>query len=151
MGGGNAVEQSNKPDEPQYKRRNTPLLYVAGCCLEKTKLLVAAGPNINFRKENQNTPLLAAVNGGREAPAIVRYLLLERKADFHNAYAVTAAGDTLLFASLLRNWVYPLDSEAYRTKMEIVAYLKRHGQDYWKTDIPEQYLQQYANAYLAKY
>jgi len=148
----NAVEQGTKPDEPQYKPRNTPLLYAAGCCLEKTKRLVEAGANVNFKNENQRTALLAALHGGKEGPQVVHYLLLECKADFKNSFVVTYdTHDTICFAQLLRQWVYPLNSPEHKTKMEIVHYLQVHGQNYWETPVPEEIKRHYAAEYVARY
>ena len=36
----------------------------------------------------------------------------------------------------LRYWVYPLGSEEYKLKMEIVDEFARQGVDYWSTEIP---------------
>jgi ribose 5-phosphate isomerase RpiB len=46
---------------------------------------------------------------------------------------------------------YPLDSEGYKVKMEVVEYLKQKGLDYWKEPIPGQYYKNYEKAYLEKY
>lgn len=36
---------------------------------------------------------------------------------------------------ILRDWVYDLDSEKYKIKMEIVAEFARQGVNYWETKI----------------
>ncbi len=36
---------------------------------------------------------------------------------------------------LLRDWVFDLDSEEYKMKMEVVEEFARQGVDYWDTEI----------------
>ena len=127
---------------------DTPLTIASGCCIEKVKLLVEAGADINYVNEyGRGNPLEEALLANKAD--IVKYLLIEKKADYHNAEWITDRGDTITVSDHLRNWVFPLDSKDYKIKMEIVEYLKKHGQDYWLCPIPEHF--QYPQEYLDKY
>lgn len=49
---------------------------------------------------------------------------------------------------LLRwDWNFPLDSEEYQIKMEIVKEFERQGVDYWSTPIPDDVIQWAKNVY----
>ena len=50
--------------------------------------------------------------------------------------------------NLLRNWwIYPLDSEEYKIKMEIVKEFERQGVDYSATPIPDWVLEKIKRQY----
>jgi hypothetical protein len=48
---------------------------------------------------------------------------------------------------ILRNWVYDLDSDKYKIKMEIGAEFVRQGVNYWETKIPESTLEHIKKRY----
>ena len=149
-GNPNAVADGKTPEG--YKIRETPLIIASVCCLAKVKVLISAGADVNYINEKNESALLAAAElGGNEKVETTRYLLFEQHADFRKAFVITIDKDTISFAGLLRDWVYPLNSKKYQTKMEIVKYLKTQGQDYWKTPIPSYFYKNYSKAYLAKY
>lgn len=127
----------------------TPLISAAFHRLESVKLLVDAGADINYTARNYRCALLAALHF--EKIDIVRYLLIDKGATFNRPFGRTIDGKDIMITDLLRDWVYPLDSEKYRMKMEIVNYLKERGMDYWKTPVPEQYYKHYSKEYLSKY
>lgn len=107
---------------PRYAE--TPLTKASSVCLEKVKLLVDAGADIDYVNENgvQN-PLARSLFWKK--PDIVKYLLFEKKANYHNAERwIRPEGDTIKVLSYLRKWTFPLDSEDYKIKMEIVEYMK---------------------------
>jgi len=149
----NSVADINKP-----QRLRTPLIAAAFNRLESVKLLVGAGANANYIHrtkrgkrgfENIQSALISAFDGGRIE--IVRYLLIEVGVDFNYQFETTINGKPLYILFFLREMVFPLDSEEYRNKMEVVQYLKTKGLDYWSEPVPELYLKQYDKVYLEKY
>ena len=80
----------------------TPLIRAAFTSLEKTKMLVAAGADVNFfvEADHHDTPLLSAER--KMAPDVLEYLFFECTADYKNSYVVTIdTGDTLSFRDLM--------------------------------------------------
>lgn len=147
-GNPNQVHQGKHPNN--INKIQTPLMVAAGCCLYKTQLLVEHGADINFGNGFQSV-LFAAAHGGKDRGLILKYLLIERRADFKDKYALTLDGDTLRITDLLRGWAEPLESEEYRVKMEIVDFLKRNGMNYWETRVPKHLFANYSKEYLEKY
>lgn len=147
-GNPNQVHQGKHPDN--INKIQTPLMVSAGCCLHKTQLLVEHGADVNFGNGFQSV-LFSAALGGKDRGLILKYLLVDRRADFKNKYALTMDGDTLRITNLLRGWVEPLDTEDYRVKMEIVEFLKGHGMDYSSTAVPKHLFANYSKEYLEKY
>jgi len=129
----------------------TPLTKASSVCLEKVKLLVDAGANIDYVSENGVENPLAMSLSWKKID-IVRYLLIEKGADYRNAEKwITSQGDTITVSKRLRDWTFPLDSEEYKIKMEIVEYLKEQGEDYRSSPIPKNIQKHYPQEYLDKY
>jgi ankyrin repeat protein len=136
--------------EEDFKFQTTPLMKAAFASFEKMKILVEAGADINYNTPGNRTALWHASSGNIDTPVKTKYLL-EQGADCNTIIAITINGDTLRLADRLRRWVYPLDSEDYRIKMEIVKMLKDCGQDYWSIPVPKDYYKHYSQEYLEKY
>jgi hypothetical protein len=105
--------------------------------LEKVKLLVEAGADINYTKKGIiQTALAEALI--QEQMDIALYLI-EKGADYKKPISLFVRGGvedvTVLY--LLRSSIIDLDSEQYKKKMELVAFLKSKGLDYEKEPIPE--------------
>ena len=118
----------------------TPLMNASSNCLKKVKILVDAGAEINYINEYGYSALKTAFV--QQKADIVKYLLIEKKADFHNV-------DGILHS--LRCWEFSLDSEDYIVKMEIVEYLKEQGIDYRSYPIPKDNYERFSQEYLDKY
>ncbi|GHU63509.1 hypothetical protein FACS1894123_06400 [Bacteroidia bacterium] len=146
----NSVQQSGELAEKGSAA--TPLTKASSVCLEKVKLLVEAGADINYvDSSGGGNPL--GISLVQEKSDIARYLLIEKRADYHNAEKVIFIDgkDTMRVVYLLRHWLFPLDSEEYKIKMEIVDYMLQQGEDYWAEPIPQDYLKKYPKEYLEKY
>ena len=143
----NAVEQGVR--RPGNMTRNTPLILAATHSLAKVKMLVNTGADINYTNEFNGNALFEACVA--QESEIVRYLLIGKKADFSLVKSDRIDGSVALITDWLRHWVFPLDSKEYKIKMEIVAYLKERGLDYWKTEIPHEVQQQFPKEYVEKY
>ena len=144
----NQVHKGKHPHN--INKIETPLMVAAGCCLHKTQLLVEHGADVNFGNGFQSV-LFSAAHGGKDRGLILKYLLLDKGADFRNKYAVAMNGDTIRITNLLRSWVEPLDSKDYQVKMQIVEFLKNNGMDYSETKVPKHLFANYSKEYLEKY
>lgn len=122
--GGNPNDYVKKDETLSYAPTNeTPLIRAAFTSLEKTKILVKAGADVNFSANNDfyDTPLLSAER--RTNLDVVEYLIFECKADYRNSYVVTIdTRDTLTFMDLIqkRRLKTPKDSIAV---MKILEYI----------------------------
>jgi hypothetical protein len=127
----------------------TPLIAASKNRLESVKILVEAGANINYGIANCEGALFQAVLLNQVD--IVHYLLIDRLAEFSSPMLKNDDGSSAYLVDFLRFWTYPLNSKEYKMKMVIVDYLKAHGMDYWKTEIPKHMFKQYSKDYLEKY
>lgn len=123
----------------------SPLMYSIGCGIEKTKALVEAGADINYAIKRGKTAAIEALMAGSNATLdglkYAHYLIVEKKARVtepyyrRESYGNEDPNEKFYPVSLLRDWVYKLDSEEYKIKMEIVAEFARQGVNYWDTKI----------------
>ena len=119
----------------------SPLMNSIRCGIEKTKALVEAGADINYKTKSGNTAAILALT--MEAIEYAHYLIVEKKAKINEPYyrgehmALPGQNpkDEFYPVNILRNWVYDLDSEKYKIKMEIVEEFARQGVNYWETKI----------------
>lgn len=133
-------------DSAMSYRVGTPLIAASGSRLESVKMLVEAGADLNYVFDNRRNAILSAMIA--EKANILRYLLIEKKAEF---YEPKKYGNIGPFVAWLRGWVFPLDSENHKIKMEIVDYLKEKGNNYWETDVPESVKKHYSEEFCKKY
>lgn len=114
--------------------------------LEKIKLLVEAGADINYAKKGIiQTVLAEALMLGKMDVAMY---LIEKGADYTKPITPTVIGGadvTVLY--LLRSSIISLDSEQYKKKMELVTFLKSKGLDYDKEPIDDDDKERMKNMY----
>lgn len=139
----NAVAQS------QEQRLRTPLMAAAGTRLESVKLLVDAGADINFLYPKYQCALKSAAAFGKID--IVKYLIIEKNVDFSYTLGETIDNEYYYITDMMRNMAFPLDSEDYKIKMEVVEYLKEKGMNYWETKVPKHFYDIYDSTYLEMY
>lgn len=147
---GGDVNAVARPTDGKNQYLKTPLIAASGSNLETVKILVEAGADINFYSEKlfRNAFHIAST---RDKIDVIKYLLIEKKADFKRPLHVRINGDSLYLTNLLRNMPFKLDSESYKTKMEVVEYLKERGMNYWETEIPSHFYKKYPKEYLDRY
>lgn len=120
----------------------SPLMHSIGCGIEKTKALVEAGADINYKTKRGTTAAREALLY-EEFPEYAYYLIVEKKAKITEpfyrriSYGNEDPNEKLYPVDLLRYWVFDLNSKAYKVKMEIVAEFARQGVNYWETKIPK--------------
>ena len=115
--------------------------------LEKVKLLVEAGADINYTKKGIiQTPLAEALI--QEQMDIALYLI-EKGADYKQPVTLFVGGgrEDVSVLYLLRSSIIELDSEQYKKKMELVAFLKSKGLDYDKEPIDDADIERMKNMY----
>lgn len=117
----------------------SPLMNSIRCGIEKTKALVEAGADINYKSKSGRTAATVALT--MEAIEYAHYLVVEKKAKVTEPYyrrfivGNDDPNDKFYPVDILRDWVYDLDSEKYKIKMEIVEEFARQGVNYWETKI----------------
>jgi ankyrin repeat protein len=115
--------------------------------LEKVKLLVEAGADINYTKKGIiQTALAEALI--QEQMDIALYLI-EKGADYKKPITLFVGGgsENVTVLYLLRSSIIDLDSEQHKKKMELVAFLNSKGLNYYKEPIPEGTIEQMKNMY----
>ncbi|MEG2181110.1 MAG: ankyrin repeat domain-containing protein [Bacteroidales bacterium] len=130
-----------------YKAYNTPLSVVARyggdpeVRLDIVKLLVSHGADINYMLGDSLSILDHALISDHYD--IVLYLL-KAGAEYRYSETFNYANDNkytvLRILDYLRMSLFELDSKEYKEKMEVVAYLKERGLDYFSTPIPDSVL-----------
>jgi hypothetical protein len=131
--------------------------------LMNVKILIKAGANPHFYKESYQenidytsywSPLNTALTYGHIN--IVNYLIFEQKVDFRTLKYPSRSkfhpGEYQIL-HYLRDMPFELNTQDYRDKMKLVAYLKTQSLDYWTTPIPETISanSSYTKEYLSKY
>lgn len=121
--------------------RDTALQAASESSLEKVKILLQAGADVNKSgTEPDDTAILYA--GIQDQMDILLYLL-QNGADYKITFRqYESIRDTTNYTEynildLLRKSTFPLDSRKYKQKMEVVKFLAERGWDYWKAPIPD--------------
>ncbi|WP_053955208.1 ankyrin repeat domain-containing protein [Inediibacterium massiliense] len=130
----------------------SPLMNSILCGIEKTKALVEAGADINYKTKTGNTAAIEALLMNM-CPEYAYYLIVEKKAKVSEPYYIEISygdedpNEKFFPVTLLRDWVFDLDSKEYKMKMEIVEEFARQGVNYWDTKIPNDILEQIKEIY----
>jgi ankyrin repeat protein len=139
-----------------YECGTSALMYSVsplGSGIDKVKLLVEYGADINCKTKLENTATIQALLYDDIESAY--YLIVEKKADIREAYHMDSTltgiqNDQFYYpVDLLLDWVYPLDSKEYQMKIAIVEEFKRQGVDYnsRKANLPQRTLNQIQKLY----
>lgn len=141
--GGNPNDEEIGERREGNSIRQTPLM--AACSgvyrvspIEKVKVLVEAGADVNYINEYNVFPL-------REALIFDHYdvvlYLLRKGADYNRLIVDRAAyskdGKKIYILDFLREELFPVDSKQYQQKMQVVDFLRDRGLDYRKVPIPD--------------
>lgn len=121
------------------------LMASIGCGIEKTKALVEGGADINHKTKSGNTAAFLALgvgpNSTKEGLMDAHYLVYEKRAVVSEPYfRGTRFGDgdpndKFYPVRLLNDWMYALESEEFKIKMDIVKEFERQGVNYWDREI----------------
>lgn len=125
--GGNPNDHATVEDSITYMRSDrTPLYCAAGSSLEKTKMLLDAGADVNMALVKGDTPLRSALLGNRFD--VILYLLTECGVDPSDTFVVTMRGDTLQFIDLL-NDSHCLETEENTSNVRRIREFVRNKMD----------------------
>jgi ankyrin repeat protein len=123
--------------------RRTPLAEASRYSLEKVKLLVEAGADVNHENEYSRGPIRDAIISNKMD--IVLYLL-ENGAMFDRPI-FNNEGNPRYICDVLITCLYPLDSQEYKDKMKVLSFLKQRGVDCRETPIPDYVLKKIKERY----
>ena len=116
----------------------SPLMESIECGIEKTKAIVEAGADINYKTPLGTTAAIRALSA-KGFPEYAYYLIVEKKVKvsdyYYGRFSFLNPAKKFYPVDILREWVFDLDSEKYKIKMEIVAEFARQGVNYWETKI----------------
>jgi hypothetical protein len=132
----------------------SPLMQSIGCGIGKTKALVEAGADINYKTKSGRTAAIVALLF-KWVPEYAHYLIVEKKARVNEPYYRSEntmmpgdnPNDKFYPVNILRNWVYDLGSKEHQIKMEIVEEFARQGVNYWETKINKHTLEHIKKRY----
>ncbi|WP_407428031.1 ankyrin repeat domain-containing protein [Arcticibacter sp.] len=116
--------------------------------LERVKYLVEAGADVNYSNDGNpfftNLPLADAFSQKRLD--VVLYLL-QHGADYKRIIYKMFNGHDVYILEALRKCVFDLQSPDYQKKLEVIAFLKGKGLDYYKEPIPDYILKEIKKKY----
>ena len=119
---GNEIIEFNKP----------AISFAAANSLDKVRLLVEYGAQVNPPKGVTPVKMAASLN------IEVLLFLLEHGADYNEHFeAINDSVEYKTVADRIRCFIFPLDSKEYQCKLKVIDFLKKRGQDYYKTKIPK--------------
>ncbi|MCY6958026.1 ankyrin repeat domain-containing protein [Clostridium brassicae] len=130
----------------------SPLMNSISGGFEKTKALVEAGADINYKTKRGDTVAREALLRDG-TPEYAYYLIVQKKAKVTDPYYKLQIfededpNEKLFLVNILRNWVFPLDSKEYKMKMEIVDEFARQGVNYKDAKINKHTLGQIKKLY----
>lgn len=157
-GNANAIETA--PFKEGDEARKTALLaainFLDPNSLRKVKLLVESGANVNYHNPGHtDLPLSEAITARKMD--VVLYLL-QNGADSNLIMYEMIDGHKVYILEALRKCTIDLNSEQYKSKLEVIKFLKEKGLDYSKEPIPDYILtkikEKYPNNwknYVSKY
>lgn len=140
QGNPNVIE--SKPITEDDQGRETPLnvaiSYTSGNNLEKVKLLVKAGADINFYNDwytyYPHLPVSDAITHNQFDIALY---LLQQGAHYDGIMYKTVQGDSIYILGALRRKIVDMNTDEYKQKRNVISFLKAKGLDYDKEPIPE--------------
>lgn len=140
--GGSADSLETAPGKEGDRARSTALnnaiSYVDKYSLERVKLLVNAGADINYSNNGPevftNLPLSDALAQNNMDALLY---LLEKGADYNKIMYTMADGHKVYILEGLRKVIVDLNSEQYKAKIKAIQFLKNKGLDYKKEPIPD--------------
>jgi ankyrin repeat protein len=136
-GNPNALE--SVPFKENDEVRQTALLAainpLESSSLDKVKMLVKAGANVNFYNlGHTDLPLAEAITDRKMEVALY---LLQNGADSNLVMYETIDGRKVYILEALRKCIFDLNSKEYSDKQEVINFLKVEGLDYSKEPIPD--------------
>lgn len=137
----------SSPSDSLSPYRVTPLSTAAQYSLDKVKLLVDFGADINLIAPFSNECALeSALNSGKIEIVL---FLLKNGANYNITFSESILMDSKKVDILykLRQCIYPIGSEKHITKMKVIDFLQKRGLNYWDSEIPDYILEKIKTIY----
>ncbi len=117
---------------------------------DNLKIVVEHGANVNLTPVGYWSPLTEACLVSEIETA--KYLI-DHGADYNQVKFRLPDGGEMDILDFLRVMTFSINSQEYKIKMEVAAFLKTKGLDYWKAPVPKGVKDRYMNdsIYLSKY
>jgi len=133
----NSIEPGSKTggDKVISNTLISAIRYLDDNSLERVKILVEAGADINYYNENHiETPLSKAILSNNMDVAL---FLLEKGANYRLPIYTQMDGHKVYILEELRKCLMDINSETYNKKLDVISFLKYKGLDYGKEPVPE--------------
>lgn len=129
-------EVSKTDDNSRSTVLNVAISLSGGKTLEKVKLIVDAGADINYSQSNTFETPSPLSDAFVHKKLDVAFYLLSKGADFKKSLYKMVDGHQIFILEELRKTVVDIHSEEYKHKYQIIELLKREGLFYENEPIP---------------
>ncbi|MFT6746714.1 MAG: ankyrin repeat protein [Glaciecola sp.] len=134
-----------------YQKLRTPIIAAASVSKKNIEILLAAGADLDYTETRFGLQNAVITAFSSKRIDIIHYLIIEKKIDLDNIQYLDYKGDSTDVRTELRKLVYPLDSEEYKVKMEIVDYLAVRKINYWDSPVPRNLYHNFSPKFLKQY
>lgn len=138
------LNENENSDQVKNTALNVAISMSSNNCLEKVKLLVDAGANINYPRGGANSPLSHSII--HEKMDVTLYLL-HKGANYKNVIYTRVDGENVYILKSLRECLIDLDNDQYVYKLKVINFLKENGLDYHNEAIPKHIIQNIKKKY----
>lgn len=119
----------------RYPKRNTALYNASIYSLEKVKILLEHGADINMKDPIDGFTAISAAVTSPSSMHILYYLLSHGASPEGRVYDLYNDSADIIYA--LRKNVIPLSDVQYKYKLKVIKLLEKKGYDYWNSPIPD--------------
>lgn len=137
--------KTKKGDQARKTALTSAISYYDSASLEKVKLLIDAGADLNYYNEG-HTDLPLGLSLTLDKMDVALYLI-QNGANYKLPMSKDAKGQNVYILKALRQCVFDLESTEFQQKKQIIEYLKNKGLDYSNEPIPEKTLKKIKKKY----
>lgn len=137
--------QTKKGDQARKTALTSAISYFDDTSLEKVKLLINAGADLNYYNEG-HTDLPLGLSLTLDKMDVALYLI-QKGANYNLPMSKDTKGQNVYILKALRQCVFDLESTEFQQKKQIIRYLKSKGLDYSNEPIPEKTLKKIKKKY----
>lgn len=137
--------QTKNGDQARKTALTSAISYYDSASLEKVKLLIDAGADLNYYNEG-HTDLPLGLSLTLDKMDVALYLI-QKGANYSLPMSKDSKGQNIYILKALRQCVFDLESTEFQQKKQIIEYLKNKGLDYSNEPIPEKTLKKIKKKY----
>ncbi|SDI25240.1 Ankyrin repeat-containing protein [Flavobacterium omnivorum] len=137
--------QTKNGDQARKTALTSAISYYDSTSLEKVKLLIDAGADLNYYNEG-HTDLPLGLSLTLDKMDVALYLI-QRGANYNLPMSKDSKGRNIYILKALRQCVFDLESTEFQQKKQIIQYLKNKGLNYFEEPIPEKTLKKIKKKY----